>query len=51
MGGKAEEAWGRYAEETDCVASMCGDKIHLFDKSREFGFSRLGPDGRCLPRE
>jgi hypothetical protein len=25
---------------------MCEEKIHLFDKSREFGFRRAGPDGR-----
>jgi hypothetical protein len=26
--------------------SMCREKIHLFDKSHEFGFGRNGPDSR-----
>jgi DNA invertase Pin-like site-specific DNA recombinase len=28
--------------------SMCRQKIHLFAKSREFGFRRYGPDGQVL---
>ena len=31
--------------------SMCGEKIHLFDMSRKFGFRRLGADGCGLPGE
>jgi hypothetical protein len=30
---------------------MCREKIHLFDKSREFGFKRPRPDGRGLMGE
>jgi hypothetical protein len=41
MGGKAEEAWGRYAAETDCVASMCHHVIPLARGEGAFpGFGR-----------
>jgi hypothetical protein len=30
---------------------MCREKIHLFDKSREFGFKRARPDRRGLMGE
>jgi hypothetical protein len=53
--GRREGPWSVSAHQRDRLHGwgdwtrtlMCGEKIHLFDKSCSLGFSQLGGDGRA----